>query len=154
MNLLLRRLSEGPDAGVHGVLTIPNFARVPYCFTLEPPRLFEGTPNVPAKTCIPPGTYDVEVYNSPHQKRRVPRLKDVPGRDEIEMHPFNQIKETKGCIAPGFRWLNPIFLAESRDAFGPLFLAVDGALEAGEEVTITITDEIPVAESPAPEVNL
>lgn len=65
------------------------------CFTMER-----------AETLIPNGVYKYDLYNSPHNKRIVPRLiEDEKGVDisqrVIEVHPANWLWQLKGCTAPG-----------------------------------------------------
>ena len=67
-------------------------------FTLELPWM----DNAPFDSCIPPGEYESEFYESPKLNGKlVLMLKDVPGRDHIQMHPANFTREIDGCIAPG-----------------------------------------------------
>ena len=67
------------------------------CFTLELPWL----DNKPYVSCIPEGTYKVELEYSGRFGKELPELRDVPGRSEIKFHPANFPSELKGCIAPG-----------------------------------------------------
>ncbi len=108
------------------------------CYTLELARLFEGKENVPKHCCIPEGVFDLELYDSPHNKCDVLRLKNVPGRSEIEIHVANQPAELLGCIAVG--WTHgPDWVGTSRRAFEALMQKVSPVIKAGEKVTIQIT---------------
>ena len=86
MELLLQRAApDGPKT--RGRLS--NNA-VFIAFTLEPTALM-----------IPAGRYQVVTFVSPHFDRSVPRLLSVPGREAIEMHGGNTIKDSRGCILIG-----------------------------------------------------
>jgi hypothetical protein len=67
------------------------------CFTCELPLMGEG------KHAIPPGTYPVSRYFSPHFKRKVFLLQDVPDHSYIEIHAGNVVSDVRGCIAVGDR---------------------------------------------------
>lgn len=60
-------------------------------------------------SCIPAGTYPVVKFVSP-TKGNVFLLKDVPGRDKVEIHIGNYAAERKidtiGCILPGTRFVD------------------------------------------------
>lgn len=51
-------------------------------------------------SCIPPGIYQTEWYDSPRHGR-VLRLKDVTDRSQIEIHSANIAMQLRGCIALG-----------------------------------------------------
>ncbi len=63
--------------------------------------------NATGISCIPPGTYRVEMVNSPRYGR-VYGVRDVPGRSNILIHAANFAGDTakglrsdlRGCIAP------------------------------------------------------
>lgn len=63
--------------------------------------------NAPGLSCIPPGTYRAELYNSP-KHGQVYMLQGVPGRSDVEIHAANFAGdrtlgwacELLGCIAP------------------------------------------------------
>lgn len=52
-------------------------------------------------TCIPFGTYDVEVTLSSRFKRMLPLLLNVPEFDGIRIHSGNTAEDTLGCILVG-----------------------------------------------------
>jgi len=64
--------------------------------TLELPYL-ENQKNI---SCIPPGTYDVEIIHSVRFGDCF-LVKDVPDRDAILIHKGNFVSDTKGCILVG-----------------------------------------------------
>ena len=94
MNLTLT-LTRGPstDRSTTGILQANG---LPLCDTLELP-VRDGMPG----SAIPPGTYSVVKYASPHFNREMPLLVDVPGRSEIEVHWGNFVSDTRGCILVG-----------------------------------------------------
>jgi len=94
MQLELKRFYFGTACTI-GLLFVDGVFE---CFTLEPPREFGGARNVPDKTCILPGSYQVQVEMSPKHLHRVPCVLDVPGRSDIEMHIGNTAADTEGCI--------------------------------------------------------
>lgn len=63
--------------------------------------------NATGKSCIPPGTYQAEIYNSP-KHGQVYMLQGVPGRSDVEIHAANFAGDSSlgwacellGCIAP------------------------------------------------------
>lgn len=104
------------------------------CFILERPDLN----NQPKISCIPEGTYDISLYYSPHNKRWVPLLHDVPSRAEIEIHPANWPHQLEGCLAPGVvRDIDAVYSSDV--AFDALFKQINDAMDNTEKVTIAIT---------------
>ena len=69
------------------------------CDTLEDP--VRDGPKIPGETAIPAGRYRVSLGFSPHFKRYLPLLHDVPGFTGILIHAGNTPKDTRGCIIPG-----------------------------------------------------
>lgn len=111
-------------------------------------RTMERGPNNPDHPRIPAGLYPVTLRRIGDSKfdhrltqfmgadyHGVPLLHDVPGRQNIEVHPANIFSELEGCIAPGLHIvLDPhhgyvIPPGASRPAFAtlyhPLALAID-----------------------------
>src|ERR1035437_4798364 len=74
------------------------------CFTIECPKeSYEGS-----HVCIPCGTYEIELIDSPKHGPNTPQLEEVPGRSLIQIHSSNYAIDpaTKkvyllGCISPG-----------------------------------------------------
>ncbi len=80
-------------------------------FVLEPP----WRNNRRNESCIPDGEYVVEVDNTGRWKYA--RVLDVPGRSAIEFHPGNTVKNTQGCLMPGYGFsIKNEFLTYSTDA--------------------------------------
>ena len=66
------------------------------CFTLELP----WRNNARGRSCIPAGTYQASLYDSPRHGIVV-LLDDVPGRSMIEIHAGNYTTQIEGCILVG-----------------------------------------------------
>lgn len=105
------------------------------CYTVE--DAVRDGPKVPGKTAIPAGRYKVIITHSPRFRRPLPLLLDVPGFAGVRIHPGNTVADTEGCILPG-RIRTPDGVRESRLAFDALYRQIAEALDAGEEVWITI----------------
>jgi len=66
-------------------------------------------------------------------KRPVPKLRDVPGRSDIELHIANHPEEIRGCFAVGtYRGVD--YVADSEKAFHSL---MDKLLATAEAITFT-----------------
>lgn len=95
MNTLrLERFIHSP-AGVVGRIKLGDF----WIFTLEEPWLN----NVPNRSCIPPGNYEMRIHRRPSGQISI-MLLDVPRRTEILFHPGNTLRDTQGCILPGMEY--------------------------------------------------
>lgn len=98
MKLLLQRIFAGADYTI-GRLMVDGMR---FCDTLELPLTTpDGRRNVPNKTAIPAGAYDIVVNVSPKFRRLLPRLLRVPGRDGILIHRGNKPSDISGCILVG-----------------------------------------------------
>ena len=64
----------------------------------------------------------------------------VPGFEGIRIHPGNTDRDTEGCILVG-TGRTPDALVESRKAFDVLMAKLQGALAAGQRVTIDVVGE-------------
>jgi len=101
MKVLIER-KPSTDEGTFGTLTIPekNLQWV----SLELP----WRDNQPIISCIPPGTYNAGIYESPRHGT-VYILEDVPGRADVEIHIANFAgdkdkgykSDLLGCITVG-----------------------------------------------------
>lgn len=68
------------------------------CYTLEDKvGSGDGLPG----NAIQAGRYELGWWESPKFKRRLPILKDVPGRSYILIHAGNTERDTEGCILVG-----------------------------------------------------
>ncbi len=86
----LTRILTHPEHGTFGVLVLDA---VPFCVTLEP----YARDNQQGVSCVPTGQYVGEPFRSP-QFGSVYLLKDIAGRDLIELHAGNRDDNTRGCI--------------------------------------------------------
>lgn len=116
MKIKVTRL-DVTDYGVFGHLETEGFD----CVTLER-----------HDTLIPCGTYKVTMYDSPHNKTKVPLL-HVPGRSFIEIHVANWENQLEGCIAVG-ECREGTGISHSRDTFVQLMSALGKAVEWEVEV--------------------
>lgn len=95
--------------------------------------------NRPRVSCIPAGVYLLAWEMSPRLKRETLRLKDVPGRDGILIHPANEVDELRGCLAFGARPPNsPGRLVRSRYAVKAVEAKALAAWERKETVVIDV----------------
>ncbi len=103
------------------------------CVTLELP----WRDNAHNLSCVPPGQYVAYRRWSPKRDCEVFQLKDVPGRDNIELHVGNFPGDTDGCILLGSNYGRgdaSAMITGSRSAFNAFM-----ALVAGEnQFTLTI----------------
>ena len=116
-----------------------------FCYTLEDKvREVVGRPTVMWKvtgeTAIPEGTYDLVIDYSPHFKKKLPHILDVPGFEGVRLHSGNSPKDTEGCILVGQTWCGNDFIGSSRLAFDSLLQKL---LEAPEPHQIEVKDSSP-----------
>lgn len=124
------------DTSTMGLLDIAGLFQ---CYTLELPLAFEGKQDVPDKTCIPDGTYNVEIRFSPRHGFDVPWILGVPDRADIEIHPANLPDQLLGCVAVGQTRAQNL-VGGSRLAFGAL---MDKLKTAENGITITLQQNNP-----------
>src|ERR1019366_1302139 len=115
--LVLSRNQKTAD-GLFGSLNVNGKF---FCYTMENLAL-----------SIPAGRYGLALYDSPHAGHVVPILKDVPNRNEIEIHCGNIPQDSKGCIIVGDQHTGDT-LGESREAFDRLFPLIQASLAAGPQ---------------------
>lgn len=97
------------------------------CWMLEPPsRKVEGD-----VVCIPSGTYKMEWRWSNAHNMFLPGLLKVPGRSDIEIHPGNYPKDTKGCFLPG-DGQSVDYVSNSRATCKKLFPLIEKAIGEGD----------------------
>ena len=99
-----------------------------------------GEGKIYGATAIPKGTYIIKMRESPHFKRVMPYLQNVPGFSYIMLHPGNGPENSKGCVLVGEN-KSPGRLVNSRgwsDIINKMLLAAESR---GEENTITITED-------------
>jgi len=103
---VLRMAKHGQAYGTFSRWKVDGVA---FCYGVELP----WNDNQPKASCIPPGEYLAELYDSPTHGR-VYQLIDVPGRSNIQIHAANfgvmvdkdhdgdmEGEELEGCLAPG-----------------------------------------------------
>lgn len=105
------------------------------CWTLEP---LWSDKNIKPRA-IPEGTYNVTRGYSPKHKRDVPHVDDVPGFEEIEIHPGNYPHDTEGCTLVGQN-KGPDYVGSSKAAFLELWEKLVPVWERGEKIGITYTN--------------
>lgn len=135
MNLTVTR-DVLSDTSTMGLLDIMGLFQ---CYTLELPMSFEGQQNVPDRTCIPDGTYNIEIRWSPRHGFEVPWILDVPNRADIEIHPANDPQELLGCVAVGQTRAKD-WVGASQLAFGAL---MDKLRTAENGITVTFQQNNP-----------
>lgn len=124
------------DSGITGTFSVDGMQKY---FSLELPELFEGQPNVPDKTCVLPGTYDVQRLWSPHWDQMMPHVVGTPGRSEVEIHVANFPHDILGCVGIGMKRINDTQIGESKEAFEEFNKDFENAIASGEAVSITFT---------------
>ena len=129
LNLVRRWFTEASTVGelyVDGVRT---------CFVLEDSFRLPWEAKVPARTCIPCGTFPVVVTHSPRFGIEMPLLLDVPGFSGVRIHPGNTPADTEGCLLPGLE-RDADRVLQSREAYAWLFAKLQAETEP---ISITIT---------------
>lgn len=132
MLLQLQRDHYLPNSTL-GMLSVQGVLRA---YTLERP-----VDRYPADFhCIPAGTYSITLYDSPHFKRVMPLLENVPGHSDIEIHWGNYPWDGKGCILVGFpRNVISGEVWNSKSTFDGLYPSIEEAFH-NEGCQIEITD--------------
>ena len=117
--------------GVNGALSVNGEG---LCHTIELP----WRDNQHAISCIPEGRYELAKRFSPKLRWHL-LVKDVPERDIILIHPYNDAeKEAQGCIAPVTTITGEGKGDNSRIVFEKLKAFVFPILERGEKVFLVI----------------
>lgn len=94
MQIILERFMHGKTV-TFGALDIGPVQ----LFTLEEP----WRNNERGVSCIPPGVYPLRNITRPSGKPAI-AVVNVPGRDNILIHPGNTVRDTEGCILPGLEY--------------------------------------------------
>lgn len=107
-----------------------------------------GEVKVWGQTCIPAGTYTIRWQYSPHFKKRMPYLQDVPGFTGVMIHTGNKVEHTRGCLLVGkkpFRKSDAEYeVHSSTQAFNEIIsLALRNEKGGEQDNVIQIIDEEP-----------
>jgi hypothetical protein len=124
------------DSGITGTFSVDGVQKY---FCIELPERFEGELNVPNKTCVLPGVYEVQRLWSNYWDQMMPHVVGTPGRSEVEIHIANFPHDILGCIGIGMKRITDTQIGESSEAFEEFNQDFENAIAAGERVTITIT---------------
>lgn len=135
--LKLARRGGKPDVSTEGDFFVDG---VRECSTVEDATREK---KIFGKTAIPCGRYRVIVTYSNHFKKDLPLLLNVPNYEGVRIHSGNTSADTEGCIIVGAvqTSLNDDYVGESKKAFDKLFTKIKQAIDAGQEVWLTIVDE-------------
>lgn len=109
------------------------------CYTLERPLTGEAIVAIPALV------YPVTLGWSKHFQRIVPRINDVPGRSDIEIHFGNFVTNTTGCILVG-EHKEATMILNSIKAFDQL---LEKLRKAAVEEAVTLKVINPIGLTPA-----
>ena len=110
-----------------------------FCYTVEDQVRPADAPKVPGKTAIPAGTYKVVLNWSPHFKRIMPLLLNVPNFSGIRIHSGYDADDTEGCIIVGYN-LGSSYVLNSRTAYNDLMERLQA--EDSEDITLEVRDDL------------
>ncbi len=85
-----------------GTCTVIGDDNFPLFTSLSLERGWRG--NQSNVSCIPIGTYTVELEHSPRFGKLLWEIKDVPNRSECKFHAANYWNQLNGCIALGLKY--------------------------------------------------
>lgn len=89
------------------------------------------------ETCIPYGTYKVELSYSPKFKKIMPAILDVKGFTGVRIHNGVDKNSTLGCVIIGKKWQDGK-VTKSRDTFAKLMQILQ---QCDEEIILIISNE-------------
>jgi hypothetical protein len=89
------------------------------------------------ETCIPYGTYKVELSYSPKFKKIMPAILDVKGFTGVRIHNGVDKNSTLGCVIIGKKWQDGK-VTKSRDTFAKLMQILQ---QCNEEIILIISNE-------------
>lgn len=89
------------------------------------------------ETAIPTGRYRVIISYSPHFKKYLPEILNVPGYAGIRIHAGNTAADTEGCLIVGTEYKSDSVI-NSRMTLGNLMMKLE-SVEKTEEIWITIS---------------
>ena len=88
---------------------------------------------IPQKTAIDYGTYNIIIVNSPKFQIQVPLLQNVPRQHSIEIHKGNTIDDSKGCLLVGKNTMVGR-LTESTITFNNLMMTIKNETDLSIEI--------------------
>lgn len=146
MKIHLLRYSPQDDDTLGLLFIDAKFA----CYTLEDePREVK----VPGETCIPVGTYRIDLRTDglmtrryakkfPDMHRGMLHLQDVPGFEYVYIHYGNHEGQTDGCILVGDTAQQNVtergFVGAAVAAYRRIYQPICDAIMVGEKVSITV----------------
>lgn len=92
------------------------------------------------KTAIPKGRYNVILSYSPHFKRILPELLDVPYFKNIRIHNGNDESHSSGCLIVGLNKIKGKVI-DSKETLNKLIAIIEPAWNKKEEIYITIIEK-------------
>jgi hypothetical protein len=142
MRLRLERTTHSDESTIGELSINDSFS----CFTLEDAKRDHKVWGV---TCIPAGTYKLELRNEGGMTQRYAKrypnhrgmiwLRHVPMFEWIYIHVGNKPADTNGCILVG-ETTDDNFIGSSRAAYESIYDSIADAIESPEGCTITIID--------------
>ena len=153
MELSVYRCGENADATV-GLLFINDDLN---CGTVE--DQYQEI-KVPGETRIPPGRYKIKLRNigkvNERYHARFPDihkgmlwLQNVPNFTFIYLHIGNNEKQSAGCLLLGnILYIKQMIVGRSEEAYLGLYAEVTAVLEKGEDVYITINEDLLAKKKP------
>ena len=139
MKIKLVRTTNGDDF-TEGKLYVND---VQECYTVEDTDRFleDGNEKVYGKTAIPRGDYEVIISYSNRFKKELIEILNVPQFTGIRIHAGNSSRDTEGCIIVGStnKQDDDNWVGNSKTAYKDLHTKIKGAIDNGEQVTISIT---------------
>ncbi len=150
MELWNRRISSGDEATL-GILHDVTHGPVFLCYMLEDQA---NEPKIPGETRIPAGRYRIKFRDEGgmivrykarfHWHRGMLWLQDVPDFEWVYIHVGNKDDDTDGCLLCGDGQVSNVIergqVTSSVSAYRRLYEHITMALDAGEEVWITVED--------------
>lgn len=114
------------------------------CDIMEPPV---RAVDLPGRTAIPAGTYEVVLEYSYRFQRYNLRLANVPGFQGVEIHTGNIPSDTEACLLTGTSGKNPDYIYDSRLAYARLMSKIrdyifTDVMAVYDPILIKITDYV------------
>jgi len=141
MEILVKRTIPSKNSTIGSMFVNGKFQ----CYTLEP--VDRGLTSdmtlaqiqaikVDGETAQPTGTYSMDWYFSPDHGIYLPRILNIPGFQDDEIHIGNFPKDTKGCTLLGTGYgVDAVY--NSKVAVGVFYPLFEAAFKNKEKITIT-----------------